>query len=100
MESSFICMTYFSKIMATAWQRVDKTRERLQALVSELLVRKRAPYVPYRHTSALQGRECASDSPSLSGVMGSAGQGKGVKDQNFLREKKNITFQPSIFSSD
>lgn len=31
-------------------------------------------------------------SPSLLGVMGSTGQGKGVKDQNFLREKKNITF--------
>lgn len=56
-------MGYFSKIMATAYRRVDKTRERLEALVSEFLVRKRARPVPCRHTSALQRQQCASDLP-------------------------------------
>ena len=46
--------------MATAQQRVDKTKERLEASVSELLVRKR-PQRVHRHTSALQRGQHAAE---------------------------------------
>ena len=40
-----------------------------------------------------------STTPLLEGVMGRAGPGNRVKDQCFLRQKKNVKFEPPIFSS-